>query len=101
MKLFDIALALTNVHHLQDSNKIFNALNSVVSHIDITNERLLIGNGSNVNALILFYKIFSFYNLGSTRFWLKMESMVEKEVKNKLTLLDIKQLVTLADRLGF
>jgi len=58
-------------------------LRRIENYIEITNEKLLCGNESNLRAVLSLYALYTDFEMGNPQFWKKMDSLLEKDLKNK------------------
>ena len=58
-------------------------LNRVINYIEITNEKLLKTDSSNLKAVLLLYIHFAMIQIGTEGFFLKLESLLEKDIVKK------------------
>ena len=61
VKMIDIAMTISNAHHLQQEDKILKLIQRVQNYIEITNEKMLSGNQYNLKGLNSLYSSFAIY----------------------------------------
>ena len=93
--MIDIAFSVLNAPHLGEQNKIQKLLNRIMNYIEVTNDKILVGDGMNLKALIMLYSEYTKYNTGTPKFFSKIEALMEKDIGRKPYQLDEPDLQTL------
>ena len=61
----------------------YKLLSRVENYIEVTNAKMILGDGCNVLALMNLYENYCLSSLGGFPFWQKMESMLEDQLAKK------------------
>lgn len=54
-----------------------------MNHIEVTNDKILLKDGTNLSSLMHIYNMFSQIGMGSPQFFSKIERLLAMDLKNK------------------
>ena len=100
LKLYDIAMALTNSDRLPEDETILKLVSKIQEYIVHTSEENLLGTGTNLQGLCYIYCQIQAMQKGSPRFWQKMEHLLAKDISAKESVIDLYLAVTMLDAMG-
>ena len=66
-----------------DEDKMVKLLKRIENYIEVTNPKILLGDGSNIRALMSLYTSYSYTKMGGPHFWHKLEQLLEEEIKSR------------------
>ena len=68
-------------------------MSRVEKHIEVSNEKLLKSDSSNLKAVMMLYHSYASYMQGTPQFFDKLEKMLEKDVVRKSYTLPVGELI--------
>ena len=83
-----------------DEDKMVKLLKRIENYIEVTNPKILLGEGSNIRALMSLYTSYSFTKMGGPHFWHKLEKLLEEDITNKKFKLDTDDLIPVLNALA-
>lgn len=82
-KLFDISLALQSIDSLIDGELQEKTLMKITNYLEVTNDRILLKDGTNFRGLVGIYNNLVLYEMGGPHLLDKLERLILREFKTK------------------
>ena len=86
--------------YLGEMKKIQKLLTRIVNYIEVTNDKILVGNGMNLKALMILFYEFTKYDTGTPKFFQKIERLLQNDITRKEYKLDEPDLTKLMKTLA-
>lgn len=100
VQLYDIAISLYHLQHLQESDKIIKVLNRVEGYLMSTPTKVLLGDKPALQSMSIIYNIYTMNNFGSLAFVAKLEQIIEDELAKKKYKMSLDDNINLMDCLA-